>query len=61
MILRPDRHAGTIIDERPAATPPGGSMEQRDQVTDDKKATKKIKLEIKRLEKVETTGLREGG
>lgn len=36
-------------------------MEKLDQVTDDKKATKKIKLEIKRLEKVETTGLREGG
>ncbi len=36
-------------------------MDRLDHGTDDKKATKKVKLEIKRLEKVETTALREGG
>ncbi|GAA4203324.1 hypothetical protein GCM10022252_60810 [Streptosporangium oxazolinicum] len=35
----------------------GGTMRKVDQVEDDKKTTKKIK----RLEKVETTTLREGG
>ncbi len=36
-------------------------MHKVDEAADDKKATKKIKLQIKRLEKVETTILREGG
>jgi hypothetical protein len=33
-------------------------MEKPELIADDKKPTKKIKLEIKRLEKVETTSLR---
>ena len=36
-------------------------MEKSSQVTEDKKPTKKIDLKIKRLEKVETTMLRQVG
>ena len=36
-------------------------MEKSSQVTEDKKPTKKIDLKIKRLEKVETTMLRQFG
>lgn len=35
-------------------------MQKVDQVGDDQKTTKKIKLEVRRLEKVETTVWREG-
>jgi hypothetical protein len=39
----------------------GGSMEKLERPADESAPKKKVKLEIKRLEKVETTGLREGG